>query len=95
MEESKFDKLQRFFLNALDRMGANYELLEMGSQPNNFYLKVDVDGTQYELSEVNEIDMAHDCACQCSSADPCRLDEGDRRAAIALSQRVFRDSKRY
>lgn len=98
MTESKFDKIQRFFFNALDRMGATYEIEEMGCQPDNFYLRMNIDGDIYELSEYCELEDEHDCKCQgkCSETSvPGKLSIEDIQTSIALSNKVQRESVRY
>jgi hypothetical protein len=68
MSGKQFDKLQRLLYTALDAAGASYEVLELGAQPNNFYLKVlvDLDGEQgiYELTEFCDLEEESDeCSC--------------------------------
>ena len=98
--ESKFDRLQRFFLNALDRMGERYEILEMGCHPDNFYLKVDIDGLKVELLEIDEEDeLGHvsltDEDLERVNSDPLKISEDARNLAVSISQRVNRNSVRY
>lgn len=83
MKRSKFDEIQVELFKGLDRLGCTYEILEMGCHPNNFYLRLDIDGKVYELSEVEE------------ETDGYKLSQENKDQAIAIAQKVQRGSKRY
>lgn len=89
MSGKQFDKLQHILLSALDFAGASYEIMEFGTAPNNFYLKlnVDLDGEQgvYEFSEFCDLEEEGE---ECSCGGSCgKMTEAQNR--------IYREHVRY